>query len=123
MQVFSELIDCKIRKNDTVKLFANCLLKICNDIKLIDKNFSEWYLNYQFLRYLSSHFDSTVQALLKWKDDEFTFDKVMNEMVAEEVGINLRELDNRINASNIQSTTASTSITKAKLKLKEFEVM
>lgn len=64
-----------------------------NIIKTLDENFNEIYLNFQILGYLSRKFDSIMQNILRWPDKEFQFDKIVNELVAEETCLQVRDQD------------------------------
>lgn len=67
------------------------MLRIFNDIKEIDKNFSENYASFQILRYLPWKYDGMVQSILQWKEQDFKFSKIIEELSAEEV--RLRDTD------------------------------
>lgn len=89
MALFSELVNERIKTSESINLFATRLKKIYLNIKAIDKDFSEKYLSYQLLRYLSSCYDSCVQSLLRKDDASFKFDLIVTELVAEEARLKL----------------------------------
>lgn len=109
MTVFNNLMEERIRHGETMNLFATRLKKIYLEIKQIDKNFSENYLNYQFLRLLPSKYDTLFQQTLAKPDDSFKFDLIIDELVAEETRQKLRDKDGAtyVNIANTYKTWKS----------------
>ena len=50
---------------------------------------------FQLLRYLPVEFDMIVQGILWWSEQEFTFEKILTELIDEESRITLLELDRK----------------------------
>lgn len=92
--------------------YGNFFLKV----KQIDENFSKDYLSYQFLRFLPSCFDGAVQNVLRRDQASFKYDKIVEELVAEEARIKLHESDSgkHMNlCAQTEMTVSSRSTTKA----------
>lgn len=94
MKSFTELTECKIQEKECINLFATKLRQLMNVIKEQDKNFSEVYLNFQLLRYLTRKYDGIEQNILRWPEKEFKFDKIVLELVAEDTHLIVRDQDN-----------------------------
>lgn len=62
-----------------------------NIIKKQDKTFNVIYLNFQLIRYLPRKYDGIVKRILRWSEDEFKFDKIVLELVAEETPLTVRD--------------------------------
>lgn len=101
MSIFTELGDSRILPDESISLFAARIQRVGNKLQKHDENFSEKYLCYQLLRHLPSSFDSVVQNVLRWKDSQFNFKSITDELVAEEMRLKVRDLD--VQASNIQA--------------------
>lgn len=71
MKSFTDRIECKKQENESINLFVTRLCGLLNVIKEQDKKFNEIYLNLQLLRYLHKKYDSIVQNILGWPEDEF----------------------------------------------------
>ncbi|GBM14113.1 Retrovirus-related Pol polyprotein from transposon TNT 1-94 [Araneus ventricosus] len=93
MKIFSELVECRIMPGESTSLYAARLSRIYDQIRKIDGTFSEYYISFQFLRYLPSHFDGMVQTLLRLKSEDFLFKNLVQEIAAEEVRLDLRSSD------------------------------
>lgn len=61
----------------------------------------EIYLSFQLLHWLPKRFDNLVQTILCWTETEFTFQKILTELVAEESRLKLRAEDR--NQTSIQA--------------------
>lgn len=95
MQLFTNLIECKINANESINLYSTRVQHIFNDIKEIDSNFSESYASFEILRYLPRKFDYIVQGILRWKKDEFKFSKIIEGLSAVQISLRLRDIDNQ----------------------------
>ena len=91
IQLFSELCNCKTEKNEGVDPFAPRLRRTDTQLKGINQPILEIYLSLQLLRYFPSEFDSIIQGILRWEKGDFTFDRILTELNAEESCIKLRE--------------------------------
>ena len=54
---------------------------------------SEIFKCLQLLRYLPEQFELIVQTILRWPEMNFTYDKILTELIAEESPLLLRERD------------------------------
>lgn len=93
MQLFSDLIACKIETNETINLFSSRIQHIAGQLKSSGKPVDELYLSYQLLRHLPSKFDQVVQGILRWKDSAFVYKNILLELIAEETRLHLRDQD------------------------------
>lgn len=79
MKIFTDLIECKIKPNKSINLYSTRLSIITSDIKQIDADFNDCYENFQLLRFLPRKYDSIVQDILRLKDANFKFVKIVEE--------------------------------------------
>lgn len=95
MQTFRELCECKMTSDENINLYAARLLRVAHQLKNINKKFDDVYITFQLLRFLTFKFDSIVQTILRWKDEEFILKDMVTSLVTEETRIQLRECDHR----------------------------
>lgn len=91
MQLYNQLLSCRCQQNEQVTLFSSRLMQLAEQIKASGKPMEEVYLCYQLLRNLPQKFDSIIQAILRWNDEDFLYKKILLELVAEESRLNFRE--------------------------------
>lgn len=103
MTLFSELCNCKLKTNENIELFAARINGIQTQLKGIGKAIDEEYLAYQLLRYLPSEFDGIVQTIMRWDNAKFKYEEIVNELVAEESRLKLRNADKIQNAEVMQT--------------------
>lgn len=90
---FSEFCHCRMGSDETIDIFSARLKFLFNKFTDFKQPIPETYLTFQFLRYLPDEFESVVQYILRWKDSEFTYDKVVRELIDEESRLKLKDLD------------------------------
>lgn len=93
MQLFSEVLACRINEGESVDMFAARLKRINSQLAAMNVPMKDDYLSFQLLRYLPPQFDSMVQSILRWEDKKFMFKDILNELVAEESRLKLRDED------------------------------
>ncbi|GFQ63910.1 retrovirus-related Pol polyprotein from transposon TNT 1-94 [Trichonephila clavata] len=93
MEVYSSLMNCHILSEESISLFSTRLLRIYEQLRDLDEDFSERYVTFQLLRYLPLQFDSIVQTILRLDDVKFVYKDVVSELVAEEARLKLRNMD------------------------------
>ncbi|GFR14224.1 retrovirus-related Pol polyprotein from transposon TNT 1-94 [Trichonephila clavata] len=93
MEVYSSLMNCHILSEESISLFSTRLLRIYEELRDLDEDFSERYVTFQLLRYLPPQFDSIVQTILRLNDVKFVYKDVVSELVAEEARLKLRNMD------------------------------
>ncbi|GFQ69949.1 retrovirus-related Pol polyprotein from transposon TNT 1-94 [Trichonephila clavata] len=93
MEVYSSLMNCNILSEESISLFSTRLLRIYEQLRDLDEDFSERYVTFQLLRYLPPQFDSIVQTILRLDDVKFVYKDVVAELVAEEARLKLRNMD------------------------------
>ncbi|GFQ68533.1 CCHC-type domain-containing protein [Trichonephila clavata] len=93
MEVYSSLMNCHILSEESISLFSTRLLRIYEQLRDLDEDFSERYVTFQLLRYLPPQFDSIVQTILRLDDVKFVYKDVVAELVAEEARLKLRNMD------------------------------
>ncbi|GFR31159.1 retrovirus-related Pol polyprotein from transposon TNT 1-94 [Trichonephila clavata] len=64
MEVYSSLMNSYILSEESISLLSTRLLRIYEQLRDLDKDFSERYVTFQLLRYQPSQFDSIVQTIL-----------------------------------------------------------
>ncbi|GFS47281.1 retrovirus-related Pol polyprotein from transposon TNT 1-94 [Trichonephila clavipes] len=75
---------CRIQEGEMIGLFAARLQKIINDLLHCDEKISERYKIFQLIRYLPTQFQTIVKSIYRWDDSKFTFNQVLEELIAEE---------------------------------------
>ncbi|GFY60675.1 retrovirus-related Pol polyprotein from transposon TNT 1-94 [Trichonephila inaurata madagascariensis] len=75
---------CRIQEGEMIGLFAARLQKIINDLLDCDEKISEKYKVFQLIRYLPAQFQTIVKSICRWDESKFTFDQVLEELIAEE---------------------------------------
>ncbi|GFQ87627.1 CCHC-type domain-containing protein [Trichonephila clavata] len=93
MEVYSSLMNCHILSEESISLFSTRLLRIYEQLRDLDEDFSERYVTFQLLRYLPPQFDSIIQTILRLDDVKFVYKDVVAELVAEEARLKLRNMD------------------------------
>ncbi|GFR04625.1 retrovirus-related Pol polyprotein from transposon TNT 1-94 [Trichonephila clavata] len=93
MEVYSSLMNCHIFSKESISLFSTRLLRVYEQLRDLDEDFSERYVTFQLLRYLPPQFDSIVQTILRLDDVKFVYKDVVAELVAEEARLKLRNMD------------------------------
>lgn len=84
MGLLDEFFSCRINEGEPIGLYAARLLKLTTQLKEAEKTLEEWLKSFQKIRYLPPEYNSIVQTIYRWKDEEFTFDAVVKELLAEE---------------------------------------
>ncbi|GFR07666.1 retrovirus-related Pol polyprotein from transposon TNT 1-94 [Trichonephila clavata] len=93
MEVYSSLMNCHILSEESISLFSTRLLRIYEQLRDLDEDFSERYVTFQLLRYLPPQFDSIVQTIPRLDDVKFVYKDVVAELEAEEARLKLRNMD------------------------------
>ncbi|GFR11939.1 retrovirus-related Pol polyprotein from transposon TNT 1-94 [Trichonephila clavata] len=93
MEVYSSLMNCHILSEESIRIFSTRLLRIHEQLRDSDEDFSERYVTFQLLRYLPPQFDSIVQTILRLDNVKFVYKDVVTELVAEEARLELRNMD------------------------------
>ncbi|GBN44509.1 hypothetical protein AVEN_177562-1, partial [Araneus ventricosus] len=82
--LLDQFFSCRIEINEKIGLYAARLRKIIADLLDCGEKVPLKYQAFQLIRFLPDCFGAIVQAIYRWPDDRFTFDQVLNELVAEE---------------------------------------
>ncbi|GFS89314.1 retrovirus-related Pol polyprotein from transposon TNT 1-94 [Trichonephila clavipes] len=115
MEVYSSLMNCHILSEESISLFSARLLRIYEELRDLDKEFSQRYVTFQILRYLPPQFDSIVQIILRLDDVKFVYKDVVAELIAEEARLKLKNMD-----MNKEITAQSTRMEPKKRSVKTF---
>ncbi|GBN70318.1 hypothetical protein AVEN_162604-1, partial [Araneus ventricosus] len=67
-----------------------------------DKPIKDWYHAFQLIRYLPPDYAGIVQAIYKWRDDDFKADKVLSELLAEEARLKQSNKDQEVLACQVK---------------------
>ncbi|GBM83656.1 Retrovirus-related Pol polyprotein from transposon TNT 1-94, partial [Araneus ventricosus] len=65
-------------------IYAARIRSIVDQLKDAGKPINEWYQAFQLIRFLPPEFNGIVQYIYRWNDKEFKFDKILQELIAEE---------------------------------------
>ncbi|GBM68373.1 hypothetical protein AVEN_214222-1 [Araneus ventricosus] len=82
--LLDQFFSCRIEINEKIGLYAARLRKIIADLLDCGEKVPLKYQAFQLIRFLPDCFGAIVQAIYRWPDDRFTFDQVLNELIAEE---------------------------------------
>ncbi|GBO42356.1 hypothetical protein AVEN_155147-1 [Araneus ventricosus] len=82
--LLDQFFSCRIEINEKIGLYAARLRKIIVDLLDCGEKVPLKYQAFQLIRFLPDCFGAIVQAIYRWPDDRFTFDQVLNELIAEE---------------------------------------
>lgn len=93
MLLFTEFINTRIGEHEDIELFSNRLKTMFLKFKDLRDPLPGTYLNFQFLRYLPNCFDSVIQNVMRWPEQDFKYEKIVQEIVAEELRLKVREMD------------------------------
>lgn len=91
LQLFSELLACRIKSDESIDLFAAKIKRISEQLKDIKQEIPEIYLCFQLIRDLPDQFNLIVQSILRLKD-QFVYKIIMHELIAKESQIQLQNL-------------------------------
>lgn len=95
---------CKIEENESIGLYAARLEKIVKQLKDENHPIEEVYKSFQLIRYLPPEYLGIVQIIYRWKESEFTFNKVLKELSAEEARLKQALIDQEQVALRTSST-------------------
>ncbi|GBN24616.1 hypothetical protein AVEN_249587-1 [Araneus ventricosus] len=96
--------------------YESQIRSIVDQLNDASKPISEWYQAFQLIRFLPPEFNGIVQYIYRWDDNEFKFDKILQEHIAEESRLKQSIRDQHetcafqsIERNNISKTTRSKS--------------
>lgn len=93
MALFSELLACRLKPDEKIDLFSSRLKRISEELKSIKQPLPEIYLSFQLIRHLPEEYDPVVQTILRWSDENFTYNDILLQLIAEESRLHLRQQD------------------------------
>ncbi|GBM94824.1 Retrovirus-related Pol polyprotein from transposon TNT 1-94, partial [Araneus ventricosus] len=79
-----DFFSCRINPQEEIGIYAARIRSIVDQLKDAGKPISEWYQAFQLIRFLPAEFNGIVQYIYRWDDNEFKFDKILQELIAEE---------------------------------------
>ncbi|GBL59411.1 Copia protein [Araneus ventricosus] len=79
-----DFFSCRINPQEEMGIYAARIRSIVDQLKDAGKPISEWYQAFQLIRFLPAEFNGIVQYIYRWDDNEFKFDKILQELIAEE---------------------------------------
>ncbi|GBN63091.1 hypothetical protein AVEN_138093-1 [Araneus ventricosus] len=74
----------RINPQEEIGIYAARIRSIVDQLKDAGKPISEWYQVFQLIRFLPPEFNGILQYNYSWDDNEFKFDKILQELIAEE---------------------------------------
>lgn len=92
--LLDEFFECKLRESETIGLFAARLRNIVLQLSDCNHALPDLYQAFQLIRYLPTEYLAIVQAIYRWEDDKFKYDKVLAELLAEEARLTQSQKDN-----------------------------
>ncbi|GBL61046.1 hypothetical protein AVEN_107216-1, partial [Araneus ventricosus] len=100
-----EFFSCRVCPDEDIGIYAARLKRISAQLADCDKPIKDWYHAFQLIRYLPPEYAGIVQAIYRWKDEDFKADKVLSELLAEEARLKQSNKDQEVLAC--QSKTNS----------------
>ncbi|GBM82877.1 Retrovirus-related Pol polyprotein from transposon TNT 1-94 [Araneus ventricosus] len=79
-----DFFSCRINPQEEIGIYAARIRSIVDQLKDAGKPISEWYQAFQLIRFLPPEFNGIVPYIYRWDDKEFKFDKILQELIAEE---------------------------------------
>lgn len=79
-----DFFNCRISPDEEIGLYAARLQSIAEELNSISKPIPEFFLSFQLIRFLSSEYNSVVQTIYRWSDEDFNFQKILKELLEEE---------------------------------------
>ncbi|GFX35872.1 uncharacterized protein TNCV_3658591 [Trichonephila clavipes] len=67
-----------------IGVYSARIRKIVHQLKDTGRPVVEWYQTFLIIRFLPTEFSEVVQNIYRWKDPDFTFYKILKELIAEE---------------------------------------
>ncbi|GBM74707.1 hypothetical protein AVEN_274843-1 [Araneus ventricosus] len=84
IELTDDFFSCRINPQEEIGVYAGRIRCIVDQLKDAGKPISECYQAFQLIRILPSGFNGIVQYIYRWDDNEFKFDKILQELIAEE---------------------------------------
>lgn len=103
MEIITKINECKMKPDENIELFSSRLRRLTTQLLELDPDFKEKYFCYQLIRYLPPNFDSIVQSIVRWSEDKFTFDAIVDELVTEETRLRVRSRDSKKSGIDVQA--------------------
>lgn len=91
-----EFFSCRITDGEEIGIYAARLKKTSQQLKDAGKPIPEWYQNFQLIRFLPHQYNGIVQIIYRWTEDEFKFDKILQELLAEESRLKQSQKDHEV---------------------------
>ncbi|GBN46081.1 hypothetical protein AVEN_270798-1, partial [Araneus ventricosus] len=93
-----EFFSCRVCPDEDIGIYADRLKHISAQLADCDKPIKDWYHAFQLIRYLPPEYAGIVQAIYRWKDEDFKADKVLSELLAEEARLKQSNNDQEVQA-------------------------
>lgn len=113
VNLMDQFFNCRIEPNEELGLYASRLQNIVSQLKDAGHSMSDWLEAFQLIRFLPEEYRSIVQSIYRWSDDQFKFDKILQELIAEEARLKLCTIDTESLAlhSSAESSSAKSKPT------------
>ncbi|GBN95072.1 hypothetical protein AVEN_77967-1 [Araneus ventricosus] len=84
IELTDNFFSCRINPQEEIGIYAARIRSIVHQLKDAGKLINELYQAFQLIRFLQPEFNGIVQYIYRWDDKEFKFDKILQELIAEE---------------------------------------
>jgi hypothetical protein len=136
IQLLDDFFGCRYNPEEDIGFYAARLKNIAKQLSDCGHPILELYQGFQVIRFLPSEFQNIVQSIYRWPDKDFLFDKIVDELISEEIRIKQvkHDLNNtgnnsvgaahsalKLNESGINSKTKNTKFVKRKYNFKKSE--
>ncbi|GBM71737.1 Retrovirus-related Pol polyprotein from transposon TNT 1-94 [Araneus ventricosus] len=101
-----EFFSCRVCPNEDIGIYAARLKHISAQLADCDKPIKDWYHAFQLIRYLPPEYAGIVQAIYRWKDEDFKADKVLSELLAEEARLKQSNKDQEVLACQAKTNSS-----------------
>ncbi|GBM71677.1 Retrovirus-related Pol polyprotein from transposon TNT 1-94 [Araneus ventricosus] len=101
-----EFFSCRVCPDEDIGIYAARLKHISAQLADCDKPIKDWYHAFQLIRYLPPEYAGIVQAIYRWKDEDFKADKVLSELLAEEARLKQSNKDQEVLACQAKTNSS-----------------
>ncbi|GBN06467.1 hypothetical protein AVEN_177225-1 [Araneus ventricosus] len=106
-----DFFSCRINPQKEIGIYAARIRNIVDQLKDAGKPISEWYQAFQLICFLPAEFNGIVQYIRRWDDNEFKFDKILEELIAEKSRLkqSIRDQNETCASQSIERNNISTT--------------
>ncbi|GBN96631.1 hypothetical protein AVEN_171972-1 [Araneus ventricosus] len=127
IQILDEMSGTKYQPGDDFGIFLCRVMTAVARLQESGHKVDDLYLGFQMIRYLSQEFQSTVQQIYRWKDEEFTAGNGEAELILEANPLQLMKQDlektETFFLSSASTSRKSSAVPAARMQFQEMQVV